>query len=437
MKLSCLAAAAAAILSAGSLSVSAAMPSWVLADAQKELSAMTTLRHKLHAAPELGNQEYNTQKEIVRLLTSYGVDKIITGWKDAPTAVIGILNPEKGDAIGLRSDIDALNVKENTGLPYASTAKGMMWGEETYVSHMCGHDAHMTMLLTAAKILAAHKKEVNRKVVFVFQPAEEGDSLHNRLKEAKVPLTGADALVKNGLLKDLGIRHMFGMHVAGNLPSGRIFVRTGSAMNSADVFEINITGKQSHGAAPWEGVDAAYVTAETLVALQQIIARNQNIAAGTGSLTVGKMTSGEAANVMPGKGFLLGTIRANTKEIRDTFMKRIPEVAQHTALAAGAKADARIIEMYPVTWNDPKTTATYLAAMKEAGLPAESTDFNPGGSEDFSFYAQAVPSSFLMLGVAKPGTKGTINHSDRFVIDDAAMVSGAAAHVTAALTAFD
>lgn len=236
-----------------------------------ETAAMTALRHDLHAHPELGNQEVRTQKVIADFLKAAGVDEVVVGWKDAPTAVIGILNPKKGNAVGLRADIDALPITERTGLPFASKARGVFWGKDTDVSHMCGHDAHMALLLTAAKILAEHKNEVDRTVVFVFQPAEEGDSRENPFLTKDLKLSGAKALVENGLMEKYGIKTMFGIHVMARLPAGEAWIVKGPALNSADAFEVRITGEQAHGAMPWTGTDATLAAAQTVVSLLQIV----------------------------------------------------------------------------------------------------------------------------------------------------------------------
>ena len=157
----------------------AAAPSWLDTAVSAEAAHTVEMRRHLHANPELGNQEKQTQAYIVQKLKEFGVDEVLVGYKNSPTAVIGVINPKKDNAIGLRADIDALPIKENTGLAFESKAKGQMWGKMSDVSHMCGHDMHMAMLLSAARILAAHKVDVPRKVVLVFQPAEEGDSITN------------------------------------------------------------------------------------------------------------------------------------------------------------------------------------------------------------------------------------------------------------------
>ena len=189
------------------------------------------MRRHLHEAPELGNRENKTQAYIAAKLKQNGIDEVHTGFGEAKTAVIGVLNPQKGDAVGLRADIDALLIKENTGLPFSSRAKGQMWGKTVDVSHMCGHDMHTAMLLSAARILAAHKMQVPRTVVFVFQPAEEGDSIDNPFTAGKMKLSATKALAEGGLNQTFDIKRMFGIHVM--------------ARAKVDAFQIDIEGRHA------------------------------------------------------------------------------------------------------------------------------------------------------------------------------------------------
>ncbi len=203
------------------------------------------MRRHLHEAPELGNRENKTQAYIAAKLKQYGIDEMHTGFGEAKTAVIGVLNPQKGDAVGLRADIDALLIKENTGLPFSSRAKGQMWGKTVDVSHMCGHDMHTAMLLSAARILAAHKMEVPRTVVFVFQPAEEGDSIDNPFTAGKMKLSATKALAEGGLIQTFDIKRMFGIHVMARAKVDAIQIAQGTALNSADAFQIDIEGRHA------------------------------------------------------------------------------------------------------------------------------------------------------------------------------------------------
>lgn len=219
------------------------------------------------------------------------------------------------------------------------------------------------------------------------------------------------------------------------VPAGKMLVAQGTALNSADAFQIDIEGRQAHGAMPWTGVDATLAAAQTVVALQQIVARNVNLTQGMGVITVGKLQAGETGNVMAGSASMLGTIRANHNAIRSKLLERIPQVADGTAKAAGAVARTKLIEIYPVTVNDPALAGRITKELKVYGVDAQISDWNPGASEDFSFYAQKVPSVFMFLGGdPKDAKNAPNNHSDKFSPDESAMPAGVRAHIAAAMT---
>ena len=245
--------------------------------------------------------------------------------------------------------------------------------------------------------------------------------------------TGLNKLGKLSMEK-YGIRTMFGIHVMARVPAGEAWVVKGPALNSADAFEVTITGNQAHGAMPWTGTDATLAAAQTVVSLQQIVSRNANLSEGSGVITVGKLQSGETGNVMSGSAYMQGTIRSNNPGVRSTLLKRIPEVVSGTAAASGVKAETRLIEIYPVTVNDPALAERMVPDLTAFGVKASEVKYNPGASEDFSFYAEKVPSVFVFLGVDAPGAKDAPNnHSDRFVINDDALPAGVRVHLAAVL----
>ncbi|EBV5013394.1 amidohydrolase [Salmonella enterica subsp. enterica serovar Montevideo] len=404
---------------------------WMKAAVNEQYNDAVQIRRDIHQHAELGNQEFRTQKVVVDFLKKQNID-VVTGWKDAPTAVIGIINPDKKNTIALRTELDALPIKENTGLPFASTMTGKYLGKVGPVSHMCGHDVHMAMLMSAAKILQQNKDKFDNRVVLIFQPAEEGDSLHDPF-EKNAPLSGANALVNDGLIEKYDIKHVFGIHAMARQPAGKILVAKGAALNSADGFHIHVDGKQSHGAMPWAGTDATLTAANIVVGLQQIVSRNADLSEGMGVITVGKLNAGETANVMSGTADMTGTVRSNHNEVRDTLIKRIPEVAEGVADAAGAKAETQIAKIYPVTVNNPELVDKTVPLLKQNGIDAEISTWNPGASEDFSFYAAKVPSMFMFLGADYPDAKDVQNnHSDKFVVDETTMRTGIMAHLVAA-----
>ena len=411
--------------------LSFASTTWMEEGINKNYAETVQLRRDIHRHPELGNQEINTQQKVVNYLKQQGIE-VVTGWKNAPTAVIGIINPDKKNTVALRSELDALPIKENTGLSFASQSTGQFMGQEVPVSHMCGHDVHMAMLLSAAKILQQNKDKFNNRVVLIFQPAEEGDSIHDLFDE-NLPVSGANALVQDGLMEKYAIKRVFGIHVMARLPAGKMWIAQGPALNSVDDFIIKVEGKQSHGAMPWAGSDATLTAANIVVALQQIVSRNADLSSGMGVITVGKLTAGETANVMSGKAEMVGTIRSNNADIRQTLLTRIPQVAEGIADAAGAKAITQIVKIYPVTMNNPQLVETMVPLLQKQGIDAEINNWNPGASEDFSFYAQKAPGMFMFLGADAAGTSDVQNnHSDKFNVDETTMRTGVMAHLVAA-----
>lgn len=410
-------------LYASEKNLSKSASNWMLQAVNTQFDEAVKIRRHIHQHPELGNQEFETQKLVIDYLKSYGI-KVVTGWKNAPTAVIGIINPDKKTTIALRSELDALPIKENTGLSFASEVKGTFWGKDTFVAHMCGHDTHMSMLMSAAKILQQNKDKFDNRIILIFQPAEEGDSL-NYPFDKNVPFSGAKALVQDGLIEKYNIKHVFALHVMAHQPAGKINVARGIALNSADGFHIHVEGKQSHGSMPWGGTDATLTASNIVVSLQQIVSRNANLSQGMGVITVGQLNAGEAANVMSGTADMIGTIRSNQSDIRSTLIKRIPEVADGIAKAAGAKVTTKIAEIYPVTINNNQLVEQIVPELRKVGIDANINDLNSGASEDFSFYAQKVPSMFMSLGADYIGAKDVQNnHSDKFVVDENTMRAG-------------
>lgn len=404
---------------------------WMNAAVNEQYNEAVKIRRDIHKNAELGNQEFRTQQVVIDFLKKNNIE-VVTGWKNAPTAVVGIINPDKKNTIALRTELDALPIKENTGLPFASTMTGKYLGKEGPVSHMCGHDVHMAMLMSAAKILQQNKDKFDNRVVLIFQPAEEGDSLHDPF-DKNAPLSGANALVNDGLIEKYDIKHVFGIHVMARQPAGKLLVAKGAALNSADGFHIHVDGKQSHGAMPWAGTDATLTAANIVVGLQQIVSRNADLSQGMGVITVGKLEAGETANVMSGSANMTGTVRSNNNKVRETLITRIPQVATGVSAAAGAKAETQIAKIYPVTVNNPALVDKMVPMLKQNGLDAEVSTWNPGASEDFSFYAEKVPSMFMFLGADYPDAKDVQNnHSDKFVVDESTMRTGIMAHLVAA-----
>lgn len=378
---------------------------------------MLAWRRHLHEHPELSNRETATAKFVAGKLREFGLQPR-TGI--ARHGVVAVLKgAQSGPVVGLRADMDGLPVTEETSLPFASKAKGEYEGRAVGVMHACGHDTHMAMLLAAAKVLTAARDHVRGTVVFIFQPAEES------VPAAEKP-AGAELMIKEGVLDDPRIDAIFGLHVFANIPSGHIAWRSGAVMAAADSFEMIVRGRQTHGAAPWAGVDPIVVAAQIVTALQTIVSRQVNITEQPAIITVGQFEAGVRNNIIPDSARLVGTIRTFDAEMRKDIHARVQRTAGSIAEAAGASAEVRIEPGYPVTVNNPALTERMLPTLRRllGERAVEGTKIT--GAEDFSYFQQRVPGLFLMLGITPKADVGKApqNHSPRFLVDEPALLTG-------------
>jgi hippurate hydrolase len=345
------------------------------ADMQAEFRA---LRRDFHENPELLYDVHRTARVVAEKLRAYGCDEVATGI--GRTGVVGVIRGRRtasGNVIGLRADMDALPIVEQTGLPYASKSPGMM--------HACGHDGHTAMLLGAARYLC-ETRNFDGTAVVIFQPAEEGGA-------------GAKAMIEDGLMERWGIREVYGMHNAPGRPVGEFALRPGPMMAASDRVYITIEGKGGHAAKPHECVDTVLVGAHVITALQSIVARGVDPLA-SGVVSICMFHAGHAGNVIPATAELTGTARSLVPEVRDFLEKRIVEVTETTAAALGAKAKAVYQRDYPVTRNHERQTA-FAAAVAAAVAGEQKVDTNAPpvmGGEDFSFMLEARPGAFIFVG---------------------------------------
>ncbi len=377
-------------------------------------------RRDIHEHPELGNREFRTAELIAKHLQSLGIE-VKTGV--GKTGVVGLLKGGlPGPVIALRADMDALPVYEKNDLPFASKVTTEYNGQPVGVMHACGHDTHVAMLMGTAEILASMKKDLKGSVKFIFQPAEEG--------APKGEEGGAELMVKEGVLENPKVDVIFGLHISSDSEVGTITYRPGGEMASANTFRITVTGKPSHGAQPWLAVDPILVAAHIVTGLQGIVSRNVNLTENPAVVTVGSIHGGNRGNIISEKVEMVGTMRTLSTADEKMVIKRINEVATHTAQAGGATA---LVELpydthYPVTYNDPKLTAKMLPSLqKSAGQ--ENVKLVPPitGSEDFSFFAEKVPGLFLFLGGMPKGTdpiNAGPHHTPQFIIDDSGLILG-------------
>ena len=300
-----------------------------VADLHAEITAW---RRDIHAHPELRYDVHRTAALVVEKLKSFGCDEVIPGI--GQTGVVGVIRGRKGGkVVGLRADMDALPLEEETNLPYKSTVPGKM--------HACGHDGHTAMLLGAAKYLAETRNFAGTAVV-VFQPAEEGGA-------------GALAMIRDGLISRFGIQEVYGMHNYPGLPLGQFGIRTGAMMASADHITIDIEGKGGHAARPHLSIDTILVGAQIINQLQSIVARNVDPLEAA-VVSVCMFQAGHTDNVIPQHAKLRGTARALTNEVRRTLQKRVPEIVEGTAELYGAKAEITYTNGYPVLVNHGRQT---------------------------------------------------------------------------------
>jgi amidohydrolase len=374
-------------------------------------------RRHLHQHPELSNREMETSKFVAEKLRGFGLDPQ-TGI--AKTGVVAVLKGARpGPVVALRADMDGLPVTEEVDLPFASKAKGEYEGRAVGVMHACGHDTHVAILLASAKILTDLQGQLRGSVKFIFQPAEEG-------APANEQPAGAELMVQEGVLRNPDVNAIFGLHVFANVPTGHIGWRSGPFMAAADVVEITVRGRQTHGAAPWAGVDPIVVGSQIVLGLQTIVSRQIDITAQPAIVTIGQMEGGVRSNIIPDSVRLVGTVRTFDDAMQADIHERITRTAQRIAEAAGATADVRIDRLYPVTANDPALTARMLPTLERVAGAQLMELGKITGAEDFTYYQRQVPGVFIFLGVTPKEQvgKAPANHSPRFFADERALVVG-------------
>lgn len=386
-------------------------------------------RRDLHQHPELSNREFRTAEVVAKHLKSLGLE-VQTGI--AHTGVVARLKGAKpGPLIALRADMDALPVTERVDLPFASRATDTYRGQTVGVMHACGHDTHVAMLMGVAESLAKMKDSLAGEVMFVFQPAEEGAPDGEE--------GGAELMLKQGLFGKHKPDAVFGLHVTSNLPVGMIGVRPGPAMASEDSFSIKVSGRQTHGSRPWNGIDPIVASAQVVSAVQTIVSRRVDVTKAPAVVSFGAINGGIRSNIIPDEVELIGTIRTFDQAMRADIKKLLSQTAADAAAAVGASAETQIKQGYPVTVNSPQLVAQMRPVLE--AVVGSAKVLEPGlitGAEDFSFYAQEVPGMFFFLGVTPAGKDpATVasNHSPEFYVDEKALKIGVEAMTAVALAA--
>ena len=359
------------------------------------------MRRYFHAHPELSGKELKTSAAIRAELDADGIEWRSCG-KSLPQGTLGTIKGDlPGKTILLRSDIDALPITEATGLPFASENPGVM--------HACGHDNHIAMLLTAAKILAANRHELRGTVKVLFQPSEEVG-------------IGALDMIEDGALE--GVDAAFGMHVWPELASGRVSLEPGPRMASTDRFRIDIQGKGGHAAAPHLCVDATPAAAFLAVNLQTLVSRSISPAS-SAVLTIGSLHSGSRWNVTSGSAYLEGTVRCFDEETRKTIREGMKRMADRVAAAHGCTAETTYTWLSDAVINDPAITAVAAGAavLGPDGLASVPPTLV---GEDFAVIMHRVPSAFGFFGIRNEAVKAAFPlHTDRCTSDESGLIGGA------------
>ncbi len=344
------------------------------AELQEEVAGW---RRQIHRNPELMFDLFKTSALVEEKLNAFGLDEVVPGI--AKTGVVGIIRGNLGDGptIGLRADMDALPISENSARDWASQTPKKM--------HACGHDGHTAMLLGAAKYLSETRNFAG-SVAVIFQPAEEGGG-------------GGNVMVKEGMMEKFGIEKVFGMHNMPGLPVGEFATRSGPLMAATVEFTITIKGHGGHAAQPHGTIDPIVIGSQIVTGLQSIVSRTTNP---VDSLVVSttKFIAGTAYNIIPGEALLAGTCRYLRKEVGEKAIERVTEIATNVAAAHGATAEVRIEWNYPVTVNHEKETAfaADVAADIASDCKVERNTPPVLGGEDFSYMLEARPGSFVFIG---------------------------------------
>ncbi|HYS34275.1 MAG TPA: M20 family metallopeptidase [Pseudonocardiaceae bacterium] len=376
------------------------------------------LRRAVHRNPELGLTLPATQAAVLRVLD--GLPLRVHSGKGLSSVVAVLDGGRPGPSVVLRGDMDALPMAERTGLPFASQVDAVM--------HACGHDTHVAMLTSAARLLCDRRDALAGHVIFMFQPGEEGHD-------------GARLMLDEGVLHaaETPVTSAFALHITSSNTSGVVTCRPGPMMASSDSFSVRVIGKGGHGGMPHEALDPVPAAAAMVGALQTMITRRVSVAE-PAVLTVGRITAGTTTNVIPRDAVLEGTLRTLAESTRSMVHTELRRVCEHTAAAYGCHVEVKIKPGYPVTRNDD-TIAPHVIDLARRVLGARHAEHMAHplmGAEDFSHVLRKVPGALAFLGASPPGVApadAAPNHSDQVVFDESAMEYGVVMYAAYALDA--
>lgn len=378
----------------------------ILSTAQSLSDRLIAVRRELHRHPELAMEEYWTTARLREWLTEAGLTLLDLG---LPVGVVAEVRGEQpGPLIALRSDIDALPVQEETGLPFASAIPGKM--------HACGHDFHMSVILGAALILQGMREQLQGTVRFLFQPAEENTF-------------GARVVIKAGAME--GVQAVFGLHNKPDVPAGHVGVKAGPLMAATDFMSITVTGKGGHAAIPDATIDPVVAGSAIVMALQTAVSRSIS-PLDSAVVTVASFQAGSAWNVIPPEAKLSGTVRTFTPATRSRVRELVNRIAADVAAGYGASAEVAWTEGPPAVSNDAAMADLMRQSAAKVGLPVVEAIPTMGG-EDFAEYQQLAPGCFVWLGT---GTTENWHHP-KFMVDESVIHQGAALFAQAAIDAME
>jgi amidohydrolase len=385
----------------------------LLDDARQLAGDAVDLRRRIHRRPEIGLALPRTQEAVLRAIEGAGCEVRLGERTTSVTATLAGARP--GPTILLRGDMDALPMPEDTGLPYASEVEGAM--------HACGHDAHTAMLAGAVHLLAARRDRLAGRVVFMFQPGEEG-------------YHGARVMIEEGLLAGADApAAAFAMHTGARFEAGVVGGRPGPMLASADTLRVVVRGRGGHASAPHDCLDPIPIACEIVQAFQTLVTRRVN-AFEPAVVTVAKIEAGTTRNVIPETAHLLGTVRTVSDRTRAGVLDGVRRLAEGIAAAHGAAAEVEIVRGYPVTVNDADFTTFALDVARELIGP-DRVRVMPHpvmGAEDFSYVLERVPGAMVNLGTRPDGPgPHAPNHSNRMLLNEAPLATGIALHAAVAL----
>ena len=375
---------------------------------------ITEHRHHIHQNPELGNREFETAALVAQHMEDLGLE-VTRGI--AHTGVVGILRGGKpGTLIAVRADMDALPVTEDTPYEFKSVLRTTYLGKEVGVSHACGHDVHTAVQMGVVSVLASMRDEIPGTIMFIFQPAEEGPPPGEE--------GGADLMIQEGVFGSFKPSAVFGLHTFAEMDVGTIGYTPGPALAAVDHFNIEIKGKQAHGAYPHQSVDPVVMASQVVMALQTI--RSRNLPPLEPSVvTVGIIRGGERFNIIPAQVHLEGTVRTYSTDVRDDIERRMGEIVAGITQAGGGTYELEYDRGTPATINNVALTNEMVPIIERVVGKDNVFQIEPTmGGEDFAYFANEAPGFFFRLGSVKPGTTSGGHHTPDFQADDGSIPVG-------------